>query len=515
MTSVLTSCFRFFSRIAVSALLLVQGMCLAADEPPRVLKPYFGIHVVDAQTGRGVPLVELRTVNEIVLHTDSAGWIAFHEPGLMDREVYFHVSSPGYEYPADGFGNHGVRLTPTPGATATLKLRRVNFAERLYRITGQGIYRDSELLGVPAPAGVPPLNTGVMGQDSAQVVRYRGKLFWLWGDTSLPHYPLGNFKTTSATSPLPGPNTFQPGTCVPLNYFADSQKPDRVRTMVPTGEPGVIWLDGLMTLLDPDGNETLLAHFSRRKGLMEQLEHGLVRFDDTAGVFRKVAAFAPEETWRFPRGIAVRVEHEGQPYLYFVEHFAAIRVPADWASVLDPTRYEALAYDPKAGDYRWQHAAEPTTQADEAKRIASGGMPAEKARYQLADTATGRPVRLHRGSIRCNAFRQKWILIGNEEDFARNVSYLGEIWYAEADSLTGPWRKAVKVATHPNYSFYNPVHHEFFDEEDGRVIYFEGTYTRQFSRSPVPTPRYDYNQIMYRLDLSRVEPRVAPSAAGG
>ncbi len=32
--------------------------------------------------------------------------------------------------------------------------------------------------------------------------------------------------------------------------------------------------------------------------------------------------------------------------------------------------------------------------------------------------------------------------------------------------------------------------------------YFEGTYSATFSRDGDPTPRYDYNQIMYRLDLS-------------
>lgn len=54
----------------------------------------FGIHVTDEATGRGVPLVQLRTVNDIALWTDSAGWIAFQEPGLMDREVYFAIESP-------------------------------------------------------------------------------------------------------------------------------------------------------------------------------------------------------------------------------------------------------------------------------------------------------------------------------------------------------------------------------------------------------------------------------------
>jgi len=33
------------------------------------------------------------------------------------------------------------------------------------------------------------------------------------------------------------------------------------------------------------------------------------------------------------------------------------------------------------------------------------------------------------------------------------------------------------------------------------VLLFEGTYTMQFADRPVPTARYDYNQILYRLDL--------------
>jgi len=56
--------------------------------------------------------------------------------------------------------------------------------------------------------------------------------------------------------------------------------------------------------------------------------------------------------------------------------------------------------------------------------------------------------------------------------------------------------------THNHYSFYNPVQDAFFDQDGGRIIYFEGTYTGTFSRNEDFTPRYDYNQIMYRLDLS-------------
>ena len=84
---------------------------------------------------------------------------------------------------------------------------------------------------------------------------------------------------------------------------------------------------------------------------------------------------------------------------------------------------------------------------------------------------------------------------------------LGEIWYAEADTPLGPWVYARKVVTHDKYSFYNPKQHPMFDKDGGRIIFFEGTYTTTFSGNPDPTPRYDYNQVMYQLDLS--DPRLA------
>src|SRR5690606_17427939 len=93
-------------------------------------------------------------------------------------------------------------------------------------------------------------------------------------------------------------------------------------------------------------------------------------------------------------------------------------------------------------------------------------------------------------------------------------SNLGEVWLAEAPRPEGPWLHAVKIITHARHSFYNPAHHPFFDQEGGRVIFLEGTYSEMFSDHAVPTPRYNYNQIMYRVDLA--DPRLAfpaPDAA--
>ncbi len=165
---------------------VAAGASCGAPVAPTSQERFFQIRVCDRATGRGVPLIRLTTTNHIAHVTDSAGVIAFHEPGLMGREVFFEVSGHGYTYPKDGFGFRGVRLRTTPGASATVYVDRVNIAERLYRLTGQGIYRDSVLLGLEVPIAEPVLNGQVMGQDSVQNCWHQGRLYWFWGDTGKP-----------------------------------------------------------------------------------------------------------------------------------------------------------------------------------------------------------------------------------------------------------------------------------------------------------------------------------------
>src|SRR4051812_47360227 len=172
--------------LALISAVLLAWACWGLPQPAGGAAPirhpvsnYAEIRVLDADSGRGVPLAELETVNGLTFVTDNAGRVAFHEPGLMGREVFFTVRSHGYEVKKDGFGFPGVRLTPRAGAVAEIKVTRRNVAERLCRLTGEGLYRDSVLLGhaVPLP---DPLNPGkVGGQDSVQAAVYRGKVYWL------------------------------------------------------------------------------------------------------------------------------------------------------------------------------------------------------------------------------------------------------------------------------------------------------------------------------------------------
>ena len=53
------------------------GFFTCARAEPR---DYFRIVVTDADRGRGVPLVELKTTNDLRFHTDSKGLVAINEP---------------------------------------------------------------------------------------------------------------------------------------------------------------------------------------------------------------------------------------------------------------------------------------------------------------------------------------------------------------------------------------------------------------------------------------------------
>lgn len=476
-------------------------------------KDYFGIQVLDEQTGRGVPLMELKTTNDISYFTDSAGWVAFNEPGLMDRTVWFTVAGHGYEYPEDGFGFRGLKLEPRPGGSTTIKVKRRNIAERLYRLTGGGIYRDSILLGKPTPVKQPVLNTDLLGCDSVLTVLHNGKIHWFWGDTNRVAYPLGNFRTTGATSDLPGKGGLKPEVGVNYTYFAGED--GFAKQMVPSTEPGPIWLSGLFELKDDAGKPRIVGHYSRMKDLGTRLARGLVVYDDqtnTFSILKDIDLDAPLS----PEGHPTKITENGAEYVYFNFPYPNHRVRAEWNAFTDVAQYEA--YTPLVAGTRTLDLAKPQIDRDAGgklnwswkkdtaflqpreieKLIASGALKPDEVPFRPVD-ADGKLITFTGGSFYWNDYRKKYVMIGLE---VNGASVLGEIWYAESAKIEGPWRRAVKIATHEKMDLYNPKQHPFFDEEGGKIIYFEGTYTASFAGNPNKTPRYEYNQLMYRLDLS-------------
>jgi hypothetical protein len=518
-------CGMLLRRLCAAGLVLLSlGLTLDAhggvqDSAER----YFAIHVIDEATGRGVPLVELSTTSNVRFVTDSNGLVAFDEPGLMDNgEVWFSVNSHGYEYPADGFGFRGVRLKPTAGGEATIRLKRLNIAERLYRVTGQGIYADTVRLGREPPIAEPVLNGRVTGQDSVQSIVYQGKLFLMWGDTNQAGYPLGLFEMSGATADLPGDGGLHPDVGMNLHYFVD-EKTGFSRPMAPLPEEGLVWIDSLMTVPDESGRERLVCHFTRLASLTEPLERGLMVFNDETDTFERLAP-VELETKRGPGGHAFRVDAGGTEYIYFPKPYPDVRVKADWKSLLDAEAYEAFTPLPPGGRFAgadtrldrdgegkliwaWKKA-DPVSPSEQRELVEAGLMTREESPFRLADARSGREILLHGSSIAWSDFRNKWILIGLEA--GGESSLLGEIWYAEAERPEGPWTAAVKIVSHDDYSFYNPRHHPMLDQDGGRYIYFEGTYTMAFSGTKTPTPRYDYNQVMYRLDLADERLRAEP-----
>jgi len=492
------------------ALCAVAGTTVAAEAPGRP----FCIRVVDEQTGRGVPLVELETTNNLLFLTDSNGIVAFDEPGLMQQDVFFHVLSHGYDYPADGFGYRGKALRTTPGGSETLRLKRTNLAERLYRVTGQGVYRDSVLSGQPVPIREPLLNGQVSGQDTVMTVVYRGRVHWFWGDTSRPAYPLGLFKVSGATSALPSDGGLDPSRGVDLAYVVGPK--GFSRAMCPIEGEGVVWIDGVMVLPGSGGGECMAAHFVRMKSLGEMLEQGLVLYNDGNETFEKLASADLAETL-VPRGQAFRVQRGGLDHYYFTVPYPCLRVRAALAAVRDRSAYEAFTclapgarYDKAAPtldrdaagrlNWSWKAGTDPLTPAQEKELVQGQHITPAEAWYRLLDSQTGKPVQIHAAAVAWNEYRQRWIMIG--EQFGAESSLLGELYYAEAEAPEGPWLRGRKVVTHDRYTFYNPALHPFFDQDGGRLVYFEATYTAEFSGNPRKTPRYDYNQIMYRLDLA-------------
>ena len=189
--------------ILASRTIIFTACLILAGCVQEATQSFFAIRVIDGKNGRGIPAVRLKSLNKATYITDSHGYIAYYEPGLMDRQVYFEIDVEGYRAGLDRTGRHAVSLFVESQGEVTVPMERIQAAERLYRLTGHGIYRESRLLGRPVPIELPDLNSGVLGQDSNLGVVYRNKIFWVWGDTFLPGAYQGNFSVSAATSPLP------------------------------------------------------------------------------------------------------------------------------------------------------------------------------------------------------------------------------------------------------------------------------------------------------------------------
>jgi len=455
----------------VGALFVVAGLFPAYGANAAPASP-FRIDVVDKESGWPVPMVELTTTHSVKFVSDNAGRVAFDLPELMGIETWLDVASDGYEAPADGFGKRGVRVTPVAGKSHTIEVVRTSIAKRLGRVTGTGLFGESQKLGLE----LIWRESGIVGSDSVQNAMHNGRLHWSWGDTSLARYPLGIFDSTGATTPLTPLTSFEPPLRLKLDYFVDEKKQPRGIAKMPGKGP--TWLGGYANLPDKSGKERLVASYVKVTPPMEAYETGLCVWNDAKEEFEKVrTVWTKSETSKkhppMPQGHSVIVDGEDDgKVVLFGNPLPAMSCPATFEAWQDPSTWKVL-----------------------------------QPQEEIASVADGKPVKPASGSIAWNAYRKRWVTVFQQ--FFGKPSGFGEVWYAEADSPHGPWGPAVKVLSHRNYSYYNPALHPEFTPADSPILLFEGTHSTMFADRPPPTPRYEYNQILYRLDLA--DPMLKPA----
>jgi hypothetical protein len=467
----------------------------------------FALRFVDGANLRGVPLVKVVPGAGEAQWSDSQGMVAVCDPDVVGRSIAFTVTSDGYALPSAST----VTLSATAGGAATVTLARRYAGERLYRVTGQGIYRDSVLLGLTTPTAAPNINGLVMGQDTPSTFVYGGKLYWLWQDTDRAAYPLGNFDTSGATSLLPGAGGLSPDLGANATYFVDAN--GFSRGMVDTStDPKTasasaagIWLGQIVNVVDAAGATQVFGTYYANTSPPWS---ALAKLDPARETFAFVADYPAGAAIPAGRSMVVR-DPTGTSYAYWTN---PLRFPATSAGVQDLAGYQVYsAYGPRGSTtlaknadgslaYAWTPGATAVTQAA-LKSLSIA--PAQGLDGHLTDLDGGSNVAVAHQSSTWNDYRKRFSAVVQQQF---GTSLLGETWYAEGDTPLGPWVYARKVVTHDDgYTFYNPDIVPYFSEAGGRILFFDATYTSSYT-SLVPTPRYNYNEIMYRLDLD--DPRL-------
>jgi hypothetical protein len=286
--------------------------------------PYFRISIVDGETVRGVPLVLLRTGDYLEQYSDSAGNIAFYEPGLMDQPVWFSVLADGYNVSESTAANptvqvyedpydSGVVLVTTTGASATVTVNRVQHAQRVYRLTGGGLYRDSVLTG--DVGAIPPsvqaravvdVPSGSIGQDTLQLATYKNTTLWLFGDTVCPRSARQNncngtgMYTVGAIGCLPSGDfdaDCSPAAPPSLNYIVETSTtvdgqfhhPHPIAPIAPLDQN--TWIAAMTVIGAGTPEEQLFAAYYKNPGDGAgpgEAAQGMCKWDDTKQQLMKV-----------------------------------------------------------------------------------------------------------------------------------------------------------------------------------------------------------------------------------
>jgi hypothetical protein len=247
-----------------------------------------------------------------------------------------------------------------------------------------------------------------------------------------------------------------------------------------SGSTAPVWLGQVVNVVDAQSQPHVFGQYYVAAA---SSWNALAELNPTTSVFDFVSDFEAAAT--LPAGKSVVVASASGSYAYWDN---PVRFPATVDGVTNTDLYEVFtAYGASASttptlaqnadgtlNYAWLKGGKAVTHDEiEAAHVALD----QELDGHLTDVVTGAHVQVANGSSNSafsssqmwNDYRKRFSAIIQEE---YGQTFLGESWYAEADTPLGP---------------------------------FDATYTKTYSSAPVATPRCDYNEMMYRIDLDDAE----------
>lgn len=188
-------------------------------------------------------------------------------------------------------------------------------------------------------------------------------------------------------------------------------------------------------------------------------------------------------------------------YTYFANSGVHARVKSTPNDIVNYSAYEVLS-----ADLVWLP-------------VASNEVNLTVAPHQRAMRRDGVMVDMGGGTVNWNSWTRKYLFVGTSN----------AVFMAFADQIEGPWVNATMVASHQQTgsSCYNGAHLPHMDLDGGRVVHLACTYTAMWSNGGAGqpgnswstclfglngskagcasvVPRYEYNNLIYRVDLSTI-----------
>ena len=399
------------------SILFALCLALAADAAG-----VFRIDIIDVVTGRGVPMVRVKGAN-VWRYSDSAGIVAWDDLLDTNLTIAFEVLTDGYSL---ANGSSYVALTPTSGGTGQIMLDRAQPAQRRYRLTGEGIYADSIAVGAQSPIDDPLISSvGVTGQDTLKFASYKGRRYWMFGDTDCTALPtncgkyLPGWEATAGVFSVGASSSIDETNPPSLEYFERVSEglriPAQIAPVAPTswnGQPCNTWMGALHSFVDLDsGEEMMFAPYVKPcDGINSSTgKQGLMQWNDETMQFEKVASFwsptdacLPGEQCPMssisdgPMAVQTIGPDADPDYQYFGFPFATYRVLKKFSAVTNQSAWESYSpllsgsdmtnpvIDP-AG-WGWKKNLSSFNAANELKLIQDGLLPSNySAHYQVED----------------------------------------------------------------------------------------------------------------------------------